>query len=196
MPILLGQIGKIIRFFCCRTEIIVLDAVSSQVVEAIAGIPFGTSGKPNRTSRSTQRIAEIIKYQHASLPTLPIITQEELRESLAAIHNKQFVANQRKDKILNVYDFFGILRRQNPEITKIVLVTHVDHLRLCAVVAHKFGFQLFIPRDIRSIPYDRHSEQSWARSKWSFSLNMGLHHIGHFWWQCIVVFRLIFKNMV
>jgi hypothetical protein len=25
---------------------------------------------------------------------------------------------------------------------------------------------------------------------------MGLHHIGHFWWQCIVVFRLIFKNMV
>lgn len=170
---------------------------SREETQAIVGIHFGTPEKQGRTLRATQRIGNIIHRESRNVPVVPIIISDELRGCLSGAKARDVIQNRRADCGFSVYDFFEVLHANYPDLHKIMFVTHPDHFRLCAVVARKFGIKLLAPHDLCTVPYEQHAREPWARSKWHISLlRWNDHNIGHFWWQHVVIYSLVFTRKI
>lgn len=123
----------------------------------------------NKPGISNEALARVIADLHQRYG-LPLVVQWEIADCLPHIPKAGVIQRHRqKGKYLDTHEVLS----QEWEIcakngwTRAIVVAHQDHLWRVMRTAERIGFHA-IPADVRGIPYDPFSSQSWTRSRMRF----------------------------
>ncbi|MDB5188771.1 MAG: hypothetical protein JWM92_369 [Candidatus Nomurabacteria bacterium] len=130
--------------------------------DGIMAVPFGTNLVNSPVGASNAKMADIMNELHAKFPHQKLIGQWEI-EGLVPL---DYVVGPKGSLHITTRKFLEQVREKFPDLKKVTLIAHPDHIFRVYKSARKLGFVPVVPEQVQQIPYDPTSIQLWCRYPW------------------------------
>lgn len=153
--------------------------------DAIVACPFGTHSQNETIGLANDAMVDIMASLHKRFKKQMLIAQWEFEDSAKKLPYDLLVG-KKWDTHITTRSFLESVRKQFPELEKITVIAHPDHILRVAETARTLDFDPVIPDGISQIPYDRECiVQPWVRYRWKCQ---GIHpkKWGFMWWEFLL----------